>query len=249
MGYLKQLRERKLIDDVEKLYDNYNPIHNPININEYFDHIYCLNLDRHSDRWYIMENKFNSLNINAHRFSAVDGDKLRDKVLIKQPKLNKYEIGCKLSHYNIIKDAKKNNYKRILIFEDDVIFTLNFNNLFNEYINKIENWKLFYLGYSQHYWNDIDYLTPNILKSSKIDGTFAYAIDSSIYDDILNTQNILDRPMDNTLFEVQKKYNNRCYMCFPPLVIADIEKSEIRGNLYSKEYIEKLKWNLRDYNI
>lgn len=249
MGNLSQLRKRISIDGGKKLYDNYNPKPILININDYFDHIYCLNLDRRIDKWEIIKNKFEILNINAHRFSAVDGNQLPLDVLSKQPKLNKHEIGCKLSHYNIIKDAKKNNYKRILIFEDDVIFTLNFNELLNEYINKIENWKLFYLGYSQHYWSEVEYLTNDILKSNKIDGTFAYAIDNSIFDDILNTQNILDKPIDNTLFEIQKKYNNRCYMCFPPLVIADIKDSEIRGDVHTSEYIQKLKWNLRNYNI
>ena len=52
-------------------------------------------------------------------FQAVDGNTLSDDIIKVHPKLSKGRIGCMLSFYEIIKDAKKNKYKKILVFEDD----------------------------------------------------------------------------------------------------------------------------------
>ena len=61
-------------------------------------------------------------------------------------------MGCKLSHLNIIIDAKQNNYKQILILEDDFLLTNNFLNKFSTISNKIQSHNIhidmLYLGFS-----------------------------------------------------------------------------------------------------
>ena len=60
-------------------------------------------------------------------------------------------------------------------------------------------------------------------------GTFAFAIDESIYDEILESAEITNRPIDNKLFDIQKKYSDSSYVCFPNLVISSVSDSDIRA--------------------
>lgn len=217
-----------------------------VTINDYFDNIYCLNLDRRPDKWEKVKNRFDKLKLNVNRFSAVDGNNISDKVLNKYNKINKFEVGCILSHYNIIKDAKLNKYKRILIFEDDVIFCEDFNILFKNKISKIKNWKILYLGASQYQWSDIEFI-DEYYYSNHTDGTFAFAIDESMYDEILETENIKDKPIDYKLWDIQKKYYKQCYTSFPNLVMSDVSDSDIRKSRDVDEHKSKMKWNLYEY--
>ena len=44
-----------------------------ININKYFDYIYCLNLNKRADSWKVVYKRFKKHGIRANRFSAVNG--------------------------------------------------------------------------------------------------------------------------------------------------------------------------------
>ena len=79
-------------------------------LSEYIDCIVYINLDERQDRRTKCEESLNSVNItNYYRVPAI-----KDNIGIR---------GCTLSHYNIVKHAKENNYKNILIFEDDFTIT------------------------------------------------------------------------------------------------------------------------------
>lgn len=121
-----------------------------MDFNTYFDKIYCINLDRRPDRWETVKEKFDKLNIKVERFSACDGNDLPPEVLQTYQGINKYEVACMISHYNVIKDAKQNNYTRILILEDDVMFAQNFMDKFFASAQKLpDDYKIWYLGASQ----------------------------------------------------------------------------------------------------
>ncbi len=97
-----------------------------ININEYFDKIYCLNLTKRKDRMETMNERFNKMGIKAERFRAIPGEIVNDFFLNKvKNEINSYfknanYIATTLSHLAIMRDALDNGYKRILILEDDV---------------------------------------------------------------------------------------------------------------------------------
>lgn len=215
-------------------------------INSYFDHVYCLNLERRPDKWKTVKKRFDRLGIEVERFSAVDGNTLEQSEIDKHPKLNKYEIGCMLSHYQIIQDAKKNGYRRILIFEDDVLFAKHFKTKFSDKISKLPKWKIFYLGATQWIWKDVKFLDDFYL-ANRTDSTFAYAVDASMYDEFLQTEDVINRPIDNKLFDIQQQYEGSCYVSFPNLVIADVSNSDIRNSRENKDHQIKMKWNLDKY--
>lgn len=58
----------------------------------------------------------------------------------------KAHYGCALSHYNVIKMAKQNNWNNVMILEDDVIFHKQFNYYMNQIVEELKTieWDLFY---------------------------------------------------------------------------------------------------------
>lgn len=143
-------------------------------INNYFDQVYVLNLDKRPDRKIAMLEKLRRLGIQAEFVQAVDGyttaniaehrhylaqpiggknsHKLERKYkrkLIKSPGA----WGYLKTYYGILQDAKQRRFERILCFDDDVLFHNDFENQFNRAIQEIsEDWKLLYLGASQYVW-------------------------------------------------------------------------------------------------
>jgi GR25 family glycosyltransferase involved in LPS biosynthesis len=119
-------------------------------INSYFNKIYCVNLDRRPERWEEASKEFKKFNLDVERFSAVDGSKMNlSNIKMEVLKMESLPgaVGCSLSHRNIIKDAKKNAYDKILIFEDDVVFEDNLLTRFENEIKSLpEDWDMFYLS-------------------------------------------------------------------------------------------------------
>jgi hypothetical protein len=91
-------------------------------LNTFTDKIYCINLERRPDRLEHITKEFNELNFNYKIFNAIDGQKLS----IKDNSLKRGMIGATRSHVGVIKDAIKNKYEKIVVFEDDIIFCDNF---------------------------------------------------------------------------------------------------------------------------
>lgn len=228
-------------------------------VNNVFDNIYCLNLEERKDRWNRVLNQFLELNINVQRWNAISGNQISDDLLqdynpngINGEKAseigvveNKNAIGCLLSHIEIIKDAKLKGYKKILIFEDDVIIDKSINLKIKESL-KI-NWKLLYLGASQFDWKGIETIN-GFYKSHKTLGTFAYAVDETIYDEIIEAFENNKKSIDNLLTLIQEKYNKECYTFSPNIVISDVEDSNIRKSNEMIEYSKKVKWDIESFN-
>lgn len=214
-----------------------------MNLNNYFDKIYLINLDRQPHRLGKIWFKLKSLNIDFHRISAVDGA-LMDDVNLRVE--NKFVLACLLSHIKVIKHAKENSYNKILIFEDDVMFCENFSILIQE-INKIPlSWKLLYLGASQYDWDDLEFF-DNFYFSKETLGTFAYGVDSFIFDEIISICEQQNAPIDRKLAIIQKKYYKECYTFYPNLCVADISDSSIRPPRNFSTHSPWVRWNLYNY--
>jgi len=101
----------------------------------YFDKIYCIS----TTNSYLRRSYFNylakKLNINFCM-----------KIFEKHSTDSNY--GCATSHLHIFKEAYLKNYKKILIFEDDVIENYINPTILNKIINFLDNieWDLFYFG-------------------------------------------------------------------------------------------------------
>jgi len=130
-------------------------------LNNYFDKIYVITLERSSNRHEYIENSLSGLNYEF--FYGVDGSQLTIDDLIKKNiydsdeakrlrhdhnNLTLREIGCALSHLNLYKHITGNRIKRTLILEDDVYLNSETEmNLEKAFQLLPENWELLYLGY------------------------------------------------------------------------------------------------------
>ena len=127
---------------------------------------YVVNLDRRVDRW---ENfKKNATEIdNYERFSAVDGKLIKNSTQLQQIfESNDYYmrrgmVGCLLSHIKIYTELINSVHDYFTILEDDVEFTHDFKNKFDNIMTQVSNWDLIFLG---HHVRDIDRQKDELVK-------------------------------------------------------------------------------------
>jgi len=216
-------------------------------INEYFDQIYCLNLDCRPDRMEKMQKRFDHFGIEFKRIQAIDGKTMSNKEYNKyklyKKKLSKVELACTLGHKIIYENALKNAYEKILVFEDDAKFVINFNERMQEI--KTLNWDFIQLGASD--FSKIMPIAENGFcnaKSRTAWGTFAYAIKSKCYKQILEIMNSKGMYVaDGYLVDYAKESNN-CYVYFPNICTMEVHDSNIRAKNDQKNYNKKVGWDL-----
>ena len=229
-----------------------------MNINQYFDKIYVINLKRRKDRLQKLLPRLIKNGITNYQiFEAVDGSK-HPGYSYYQRKFSFFDshgaFGILLTAYQIILDAIKNKYKRILLFEDDVVFHKNFQ---VEFANKVRyipnNWKLLYFGTSMHTWRFKErchkkqhYMTTR----GSIPGAFAVGIEVSVYLELLKLSNQSSKAWDiGPLKYINEKYNGNVFIFNPYLVICRTEDSDIRNGKSIHYKAENCKWNLKLYDF
>ena len=103
-------------------------------VNDFFDKVVVINLDRRTDRMEKLVPQLEKLGIEYERFSAIDA---------KEIDVKPYVAGT-MSHVAV---WKKYLGQKVLILEDDALFCENFNEKFAEVMQTLpEDWRIFYLG-------------------------------------------------------------------------------------------------------
>ena len=126
-----------------------------------FDKVLVLTIPRFTERQEKVKQRLNGISFDF--FYGVDKNKMdrefisqnyqydkKNSLAIRQyfPPLNTGEIACAISHRNIYQAMVDNGWKRVLIFEDDVVPDLENLSLLSNCIKELPaNWELFYLGY------------------------------------------------------------------------------------------------------
>ena len=158
-------------------------------------------------------------------------------------------IGYIDTFIRVLKDAKSNGYKSILIFEDDVILAKDFNQRLNAFNKKLPtNWKFLGLGASQYKWSSVDIQKAKangLYTPKQVDtcGSFAIALKNTIFDELIELLAYFDSPAD--LFpigEIYKKYPSECFTAFPYMAMPDVRTSSIRGSRNQLNHAKKMKW-------
>lgn len=206
-------------------------------INQHFDNIYVLYINAvELDR---IKHKMKMMNIKVQYFKGVNGRiELRSKFdeYVQDKKENNIRqhipfigsFGHIHSIINIIKDAIKKKYKKILILEPDIYFIYFFEDKVKKYLKL--DYKLLYLGASQQRWGDVDDYCPDKTSLGYYHpyttyGTFALGLDSSIFDKYLIELEMMNRQSDVCLVPIQNEYRDQCYVTYPNLISCDVTKS------------------------
>jgi GR25 family glycosyltransferase involved in LPS biosynthesis len=222
---------------------------------------YLINLDERTDRLNESIDQFNKIKLKKiERYSAIkptmeDINKCKfiekSNLFIKDDE--KYIIGaagCKMSHYNILKQSlnKDKSYKYICIFEDDIYFENDIILNLSKSINYIEDNKIdfdiFYLGVNLNKENDAVLVHNNLLKINYGLTTTAQIFKYDKLDKIIKLIENSNDEIDNTYNLLGKKY------CLYPMGVhqrksySNILSSIQDYGLYNKKFYYKVNNNI-----
>jgi glycosyltransferase involved in cell wall biosynthesis/GR25 family glycosyltransferase involved in LPS biosynthesis len=246
-------------------------------LNTFFDHIYILNLARRPDRCSEMIRKLNQLKIRAEFFTAVDGYTPANlsgfSAYLSSPidLDNAHEMEIRLkrkviyspggwgilkTYLNLFKDAGKRGFERILCLEDDVIFSKSFEKRFRDSASKLPaDWKLLYLGASQHTWESgVDLIFPKTSNAYYLplntDSSFAFGVHKTLFGELIAEISRMNCPFDSgPLRTVSKQHQGDCFVLYPNLVIADVEESDITLSRKMADFAALTRWDLADFDL
>jgi GR25 family glycosyltransferase involved in LPS biosynthesis len=184
-------------------------------VNDFFDKVIVINLDRRTDRMEKLSPQLEKLDIQYKRFSAVDGKKLDIDPIV---------AGLR-SHLQVMKLIAG---QRVLILEDDAQFVEDFNEKFEKVMQTLpEDWDIFYLGalvpkdvglvrMVNRHWG-IQVLTT---------GTQAYCINPSRLEYFINKLEDYNSYIDIGLRDFAKDL--KAYITQPNLVVQFPSYSDLR---------------------
>lgn len=216
-------------------------------MNQTFDKIVYINLDESTERKEEIEKQFNLINLNVERYSAVNGKKLENPLTLTRKGrvfMNLGEVGCLMSHLNIIKQAKQEQLKNILIMEDDLLFRKDTNEIFDRLWQKVpDDWDVIYFT-GNHRWeygplkptqkdgktiHDGRDQTEGIYRVTRMLTTGMYAVNSKVYDKLISSLENYTECVDNHLCMLQRDTSLNFYTFRPYLCVQKPGYSIVRG--------------------
>ena len=225
------------IQNILKLYKvNTYKIENTINrislINQYIEKIYVINLKNNILRRNYILRLMKKFNINFH---LVIVTKVEDNIyscLNKNNEITKEEMGCTLSHLWCLNNLIESKSKNGIIFEDDIIFHKNFDNLFLNVFKKKHDFLLlgacdfsFSILHKDNVKNGLYTIHP---EAKKVYGAHAN------YYSLIGAQKMFDIKVNNLSF-FDKDYflmfhyfKESAFICYPNLVVTDISTTNLQ---------------------
>jgi GR25 family glycosyltransferase involved in LPS biosynthesis len=182
---------------------------------------YVINLDKRTDRWNQIQEKFKGSSVELERVSAVEND-------------DKY-LACSLSHLKVVQMAKDKNLPTVLIFEDDNKPTENFDKrwqIVKKWLdNNTDKWEIFNGGGAWHEYEHeghekefdikLKYKMEeniNLFNCAKVLRTNFIYINSSAYDKVLKwSRDLPDKDVTyciDTYIGSRKYFNTLCIYPF-----------------------------------
>lgn len=164
-------------------------------------------------------------------------------------------VGLLKTFKMIFHDAKTRKYNKIAIFDDDVMFDKDFNKKLYTVSRYAKDYKLFFLGCSQHtpLPNDYSIYNQHYYKNSYYtDGSFATCYDKSTFNTLLQEIDKYNISFDSgPVREVLKNYPGEAYTIYPNIVIADTTDPSGTGNSSRnlRTHCKKVKWDLSNIDF
>lgn len=194
------------------------------------ENIYVINLDHRDDRLIQVTEEFAMKGIEFTRFPAFNGMDYSGTSVMKQG-----AVGCAISHLTLLRFAREQNFSAIMVFEDDVVLSENFNRELKEMLAFLpQDWDMFYFGGS-HREKPIR-INERILKACKTLTTHAYLMRSSMYDAAIAEIERLIDPVDSVYADLQKQFN--VYISDPPLAWQRESFSDIEGRQMNYDWLK-----------
>jgi glycosyl transferase family 25 len=181
-------------------------------LNDKFQRIFCINLDRRPDRWEQSVTLFSDLGIVVERVPAIESN----------PPWN----GLRKTVVSIFERALKDDLETILILEDDVDWSKEFPTEFDRCWKVLPNdWDMFYFSAAHQYWPDKENELLFRLRWST--AAHAIAFNRKCFRTVLTTLMENKEPIDVTYSRLQEDLN--AYCCIEPIAWQRKSFSDIEG--------------------
>ena len=200
---------------------------------DYFEHIYCINLDKRPDRWNESLKEFKKVGIEDKviRFSGIEKPDGR--------------VGVIKSNLEIVKLAKNNNWNNVLVFEDDIKFLNNSLENLSKGISQINNfdWELFYLGANTHV--SLNKFSDNLVIAKQCYAVHSMAYSNQIYDKFINygekiSDNIIHTSLILDIWLSSVIQTNNKSLLLNPIITTQRESfSDIEKTVVNYKFIEE----------
>ncbi len=246
-------------------------------LNRYYDRVFVINLRKSVARCIRVSDELRQHGISFEIINAVDGT-LRThqqnwqtylETPVPEEDQHPLEIkkgaklltrigewGYLLTWKVLLQRAIKEGWKRILVFEDDILLCQNFNKRVQDWFNNLlrggRRPLVTLLGATQLPKFRGPIISPELqaYHPQITDGSFAVGLDHKVFPELLEQVLKMNAPFDSgPLRSLYQKYPEQCYVAWPHLVIADLDTSTIREAQKGKTQTMalKLQWNLQDF--
>lgn len=200
-------------------------------LNDYFDAVYVINLNRRWDKWSLCNEELVKHQILATRF---EGHDLALKEL--------GNTGCTASHRGVLELICHHGHKRTLVLEDDFqILHDDFNQRFECMLAQIpDNWDMLYLG--GHYAEKPQArISKHVIKIGAMLTTSSYAINYETAREIAPFISG-NGPIDTLYFDTNRTKN--CYIFQPRLMVqrpcfSDIVQKECNNSICMQDTLHE----------
>jgi glycosyl transferase family 25 len=193
-------------------------------LNDFFDQIYLINLDRRTDRMEAVHAELLRNGIEYRRVSAIDGRTISDEIHRRYEAIFEHKAEMALSNtlVSVFVEALAAGYEKILILEDDVEF--GDLSLFELAVADLpEDFDLLYLG-AQHK-QDAEPVGPHLLRLRE--SYFCHAVGFSAKAMKLVSHSLPQCVCDALYPFVQE--NGNCYGVTPNIAFQTHSLSDISG--------------------
>lgn len=194
-------------------------------LNEIVDQIYCINLDKRSDRWAESSALFSKMRFSIKRVPGLEDT--------ERPwnGLRKTVIG-------IFKEAISNGHERILILEDDIDLDEErfYEDFHKSYSSLPEDWDMFYFSAAHQHWPvEINEFLFRLTWST---AAHAIVFNKKSFELILNALEDNEEPIDVIYSRLQKWMN--AYCSIEPLAWQRKSYSDIEGEEKWYPYLQDI---------
>ena len=153
------------------------------------DKVYYINLNKRPDRREHIEKQLENTNLEYERFEAIEHQL--------------GSIGCTMSHIEVLKLAKKNHFKNVLILEDDFTFKIDPSYL-EEQVSQIgDDYDVLLLAYNLINGEDFSPILGKVVESKTTSG---YIVNERYYDTLIQNyeegMNLLQNYYDRESFAI-----------------------------------------------
>lgn len=197
-------------------------------INEYFDRIFCINLDSRPDRWEDATKEFSKHSLCVERIPGIEGAKMN---LDFPPEIKEGAVGCALSQFFCIKYAKQLGLNSFLLLEDDIQFDEDLQVNFSKIVKEVpDDWDMLYLGGQHFHGMNLQQVSEHVFKCEYTLAAHSVGFKHTVYDRFIDSLINITKPCDVHYAESHREIN--AYVIIPHLTwqrnsYSDIEKVNV----------------------